>query len=124
MKPRELPGPRFHLAGSGSLLETAQYDKAEAAYKTALEIDPKSGASELGLARAMARQGRVDDAEQHYRKAAEIDPRYAGGMLELAGICEERKQFDKAIELYKQYPQSPQAQEKLGGLLLAQESSE
>ena len=120
-KPKEFR-PTYFLAEAYSA--SGQFDKAESSYKAALDIDPKSATCEHGLAQSIAQQGRLDDAAPHYRKAAELDPRYADAPVELAALYEEHHQPAKAIDLYKQFPQSPRAQERLGALLLVQNQAE
>ena len=116
-KPKEFR-PTYHLAEAN--LAAAKPEPAEAVFKAALELDPKSAASEYGLARAIALQGRLDDSAQHYRKAAELDPQYREALLEVADQYVDHKQPAAAIEIYKQFPQSPAAQERLGTLLIEQ----
>ena len=120
-KPKEFR-PAYHLAEA--YLAANKFDKAESAFKTALELDPKSAAAEYGLAHAIAQQGRLDDAAPHYRKAAELDPQYREASLELADLYLDHKQPASAIEIYKQFPQSPSAQERLGTLLIEQNTPE
>ena len=114
-KPKEFR-PNYYLAEA--LLQTGQPDKAEPAYKAALEIDPKSAGAEAGLARALAKQNRLPDATAHFQKAAELDPTYRDALLELAALDEDAKQPDEAIAIYRQFPDNPGAQERLGALLL------
>src|ERR1051326_7050942 len=61
-KPKEYR-PRYYLAEAQ--LQTGGFDKAEANYHLALELDPKSGNAELGLAHALARQGKLSDSAPH-----------------------------------------------------------
>ena len=114
-KPKEFR-PNYYLAEA--LLQTGQTDKAEPVYKAALEIDPKSAGAEAGLARALAKQNRLPDASAHFQKAAELDPAYRDALLELAALDEDAKQPDEAIAIYRQFPENPGAQERLGALLL------
>jgi tetratricopeptide (TPR) repeat protein len=114
-KPKEFR-PRFYLAES--LLAAGEAAKAEEQYKLALEVDPKSAAAELGLARAQTRQSNLAEAANHFRKAAEIDPSFRDALLELAAIFEKTNQPTRAIEIYRQFPDNPAAQERMGELLL------
>ena len=72
-KPQEFR-PQYYLGQA--LLDTGSPDKAEATFRAALELNPKSAAAELGLAHALARQGKIADADPHYRQAAQLDPDY------------------------------------------------
>jgi tetratricopeptide (TPR) repeat protein len=109
--------PNFYLASA--LLASGDFVKAEQAYRAALEIDPKSPDAELGLAHALAKQDRVVDAAPHFQNAATMNPDYRDGLLELASLYEAAKQAPEAIAIYKQFPDNPGAQERLGALLLA-----
>jgi tetratricopeptide (TPR) repeat protein len=48
-----------------------------------------------------------------------MNPNYRDGLLELASLYEAAKQAPEAIAIYKQFPDNPGAQERLGALLLA-----
>jgi tetratricopeptide (TPR) repeat protein len=109
--------PNFYLASA--LFSRGDFAKAEQAYKSALEIDPKSPDAELGLAHALAKQDKLADAAPHFQSAARMNPNYRDGLLELASLYEAAKQDSDAIEIYKQFPENPGAQERLGALLLA-----
>lgn len=108
--------PRFYLAeaklGAGDAVD------AEANYRTALVANAKAPGAELGLARALAQQGKLAEAVPHFHKAAELDPNYRDSLLELAGLYEKAGQSKEAIDLYRQFPDEPAAQERLGELLL------
>jgi Tfp pilus assembly protein PilF len=108
--------PRYYLAEAQ--YQTGAYEPAEASFRMALEIDPKSAASELGLAHALARQGKLADAAPHYRQAAQLDPRYKDDLLELAELYEKNHQQAEAIAIYREFPSNTAAQEHLGQLML------
>jgi tetratricopeptide (TPR) repeat protein len=114
-KPNEFR-PRLYLGDA--LFATQQFADSEAAYRAALERDAGSAPAELGLGRALARQKQLAQAEPHYRKAATIDASYKDAQLELAGLFEDNRQPAEAIAIYRQFPQNPGAQERLGALLL------
>lgn len=107
---------RYYLA-EAQLAAGAAAD-AEATFRKALELDAKSADGELGLARALAGQGKVAEAAPHFREAAARAPEFRDGLLELAGLYEKNKQIPEAIEIYRQFPDNPAAQEHLGALLL------
>jgi tetratricopeptide (TPR) repeat protein len=114
-KPKEYR-PRFYLAEA--LLAAGDPAKAEENYRAAGEINAKSAGVELGLAHAAARQNRLGDAAPHFRKAAELDPSYKDALLELAALYEKDHQAEEAIAIYRQFPESAAAQERMGALLL------
>lgn len=114
-KPKEYR-PVFYLAES--LTVAGEFAKAEAAYRTALEIQPKSADAALGLARTLAKQNRLGEAEELYRQAAGNDPELKRFLLELAASYEQTKQPEKAIIIYRDFPEDAAARERLGELLL------
>jgi Tfp pilus assembly protein PilF len=114
-KPKE-PRPRVYLAMAQ--LQTGALDKAAQSYQAAIELDPKSAAAELGLARALARQNRVADADPHFRRAAELSSQYKDALLELADFDEKAGRKADAIALYREFPGDAGARERLGALLM------
>lgn len=115
-KPAEFR-PRFYLAEAQ--LAAGDSAKAEQSYRAALTLDTKSAGAHLGLARALAQQGKLTDAAPEFRQAAAADPEYRDSLLELAGLYEKQKQYAEAIELYREFPGNAAAEEHLGALLLA-----
>jgi tetratricopeptide (TPR) repeat protein len=114
-KPQEFR-PRFNLAEA--LLGAGEFAKAEEHYLAACKLDPKSAAAEAGLGRARARQNRLDEAGGSFRKAAELDAGYRDALLELGSLYEDGKQFEKAIEIYSQFPENAAARERMAVLLI------
>jgi tetratricopeptide (TPR) repeat protein len=114
-KPAELR-PAFFLAEAQ--LQTGAPDRAEETFRRALEIDPKSAESELGLAHALARQDKLADADPHFRRAAEMGAAYRPGLLELAGLYEKADRPADAIAIYREFPGNAAAQNRLAELLL------
>jgi tetratricopeptide (TPR) repeat protein len=114
-KPAEFR-PRLYWAQA--LLDTGDAPAAEDQYKRALELNAKSAAAELGLARAQAKQNRLADAAAHFRAAATADPNFKDALLELADLYEQAHQGAYAIAVYQQFPDNPAAQEHLGRLML------
>jgi Tfp pilus assembly protein PilF len=114
-KPREFR-PRYYLAEAQ--LQTGAPAQAQENFRLALELDPKSAAAHLGVAHALARQGKLAEAAPHFRQAAQIDPDYRDGLLELADLYEKDKQPAEAIAIYREFPENPAAQGRLGELLL------
>jgi tetratricopeptide (TPR) repeat protein len=114
-KPSEFQ-PRFYLAQAD--LDTGAPDRAEENFGRALQANPKSAESHLGLARSLARQDKLDDAAPHFRQAAELDPAHRNALLELAGLYEKANRPADAIAIYQQFPGNAAAGERLGQLLL------
>jgi len=114
-KPKEYR-PRFYLAEAE--LGCGDAVKAEADYRAALAANGKAPGAQLGLAHALAQQGKLADAAPHFQAAAELDPNYRDSLLELAVLYEKAGQAAEAIAIYRQFPNQPAAQEHLGALLL------
>ena len=114
-KPQEFR-PNFYLAEA--LLTSGESARAEQYFLAAGKLDPKSAAVEAGLGRARARQKRLEEASLDFRKAAELDPAYKDELLELASLYEDNNQFEKAIELYAQFPENVAARERMAVLLI------
>ena len=108
--------PRYYLAEAEA--QAGALDRAEASYRRAIELDPKSAAAESGLGRLLARESKLADAAPHYRQAAALDPKYRNSMLELAGAYEEAHQPAEAAAIYRDFAGDPVAQARLGQLLL------
>ena len=119
-KPKEFR-PRLYWADS--LLASGDAAKAEEQYRTALELNAKSAAAELGLGQAQAKQNLLADAAPHFRAAAQLDPGYRDSLLELASMYEQNHQDAEAIAIYQEFPENPAAQERLGRLLLESKHS-
>lgn len=115
-KPSEFR-PRFYLAEAQ--LAAGDPVQAEQSYRTAVQLDARSAAAQLGLARALARQGKLAEAAPQFRQAAALDPGYRDALLELAGLYEKNNQPDEAIAIYRQFPNDPGAAAHLGALLLS-----
>jgi len=117
-KPAEFR-PAFYL--SEAWLAEQQWVKAESAYRVAAGLDAKSAPAQYGLAKSLLKQAKYDDARVAYLKAGELDPQYRDAVLELAAVYEEQKRPEEAIALYRRFPETAAAQERLGALLLAQD---
>jgi tetratricopeptide (TPR) repeat protein len=61
-------------------------DDAVAAFRKAVELDPKSSAAHTNLALSLARSGKYAEAEQHFRAALEADPKNAAAQQGLAQL--------------------------------------
>jgi len=114
-KPNEFR-PVYYLGDA--LLATKQLPEAQAAYEKAVELDAASAGAELGLGQALARQGRRNEAEPHYRKAGNLDHEYHSFLLELAALYEDHHELPQALDIYREFPDNPGAQERTGVLLL------
>lgn len=109
--------PRYYLAESE--LQSGDAVKAEESFRLAIELNPKSAASELGMAHALVRQSRLADAAPHFRQAAALDPSYRDALLELADLYERAHQTAEALTIYREFPGNANIQEHVGALMLA-----
>jgi len=109
--------PNYYLGAA--LLGSGDAAKALPVLSTALELDPKSPDAELGLARSLAKLSRLNEAAPHFEKAAALNPAYRNELLELASLYESQAQPQEAITIYRQFPENPAGQERLGALLIA-----
>ena len=114
-KPKEFR-PVYYLADA--LRESGALADAEAAYTTAVGLKADSADAEWGLAQTLMREKKLVEAEPHFRKASALNPKYKSYLLELATILETDGQADKAIALYREFPDDPGARERMGALLL------
>src|SRR5260370_17928922 len=114
-KPQEFR-PRYYLAESQ--LQTGDYTHAEESYKLALALDAKSAGAQLGMAETLVQEGRLSDADVYFHQAAKLEPKYRDYLLELAGLYEKASQNSEAIQIYKEVPDNPAAQARMGELLL------
>jgi tetratricopeptide (TPR) repeat protein len=114
-KPQEFR-PRYYLAESQ--LQTGDYAHAEESYKLAIALDAKSASAQLGMAETLVQEGRLGDADAYFHQAAQLEPKYRGYLLEIADLYEKASQNSEAIRIYREFPDNPAAQTRLGELLL------
>lgn len=82
-----------------------RFDKAEVAYRKALEANPASGIANYNLGNALLMQNKDSLAVVQYNKAleTETDPmRQARIFHNIGVVCQTQKDFAQAIEAYKQ----------------------
>jgi tetratricopeptide (TPR) repeat protein len=103
---------------AASLLRLDRLPDAEKAYRAALSLKPESASAEAGLGQALARQSHLAEAEPHYRKAATLDPTYKDSLLELASLYQDHHQNTEAVAIFREFPDNPAAQERMGAALL------
>jgi tetratricopeptide (TPR) repeat protein len=99
-----------------SLLRVKDPAAAQPYLESALAAKP-SATAESALARAIARQGNPSAAEPHFRKAMAMDPTRRDDLMELASLYEAQHDNAHAIAIYREFPDRPQAQERLSMLL-------
>jgi tetratricopeptide (TPR) repeat protein len=99
-----------------SLLRVKDPAAAQPYLESALAAKP-SAAAESALARSLARQGNPLAAEPHFRKAMALDPTRRDDLLELASLYEAQRDTERAMAIYREFPDRPQAQERLSVML-------
>jgi len=114
-KPAEFR-PRYYLAEAQ--LQTSDYANAEENFRRVLALDAKSADATLGMAQALVQQGRLDNAAPFFTQAAQLDPNYRGYLLQLAYLYEKASRPAEAIAIYRDFPDNPAAQTRMGELLL------
>jgi tetratricopeptide (TPR) repeat protein len=102
-----------------ALRESGGLADAETAYTTAIRLKPDSAEAEWGLAQTLLHEKKLVDSEPHFRKAAELNPKYKSYLLELAAMLEADHQAERAIALYREFPDDVGARERMGALLLS-----
>ncbi|GAA1841651.1 tetratricopeptide repeat protein [Pseudonocardia ailaonensis] len=64
-----------HLLAGRAYLDSAQLQKAEAAFLRVLELDPADHYARFALGKALQRQGRLGEAKGQLQMATVMDPR-------------------------------------------------
>src|SRR5262249_30527066 len=78
-----------------------RHAEAEAAYRQALELDPKHVHAYNGLGNALRGLRRDDEAIAAYHKAIELDPKYALPHNNLANALRAQGRSDEAVSSYR-----------------------
>ncbi|MDP9124865.1 MAG: sulfotransferase, partial [Pseudomonadota bacterium] len=78
-----------------------RYADAEAAYRSALEVDPGLAEAHANLGNCLRRLGRLFEAEAHFARAIELKPDYAVAHFNLGILLQERAEPDRAIAEYR-----------------------
>jgi tetratricopeptide (TPR) repeat protein len=89
----------FYLAGE--VCHDGRLEEAEAHYRAALAVRPRSGAAWTNLGRVLQDQGQIDEAETAYRKALAANPGNAVTWLNLGTVHSQRKKEADAIAAYR-----------------------
>lgn len=108
--------PRANLYYAQALDETGDSEQAETRYRAAIELDPKSGAAQDGLARLLLKESKLSEAADHFRQAVSLDPAYRNELLQLAAAYEKAGMPADAIGLYQQFPENAAAKDRLAHL--------
>lgn len=74
---------------------------AEAAFRSALDIDPGFAEAHNNLGLALSREGRDAEAEACFHRALELDPGLAEAMNNLGFLFHQNMQFEKAVDMFR-----------------------
>lgn len=72
-------------------------ERAEAAYRRAIEIDPSLSNAITNLGNLMYRRGRLDEAEKFYARALEVDPEQPEAFYNLGFLLYDRGDAEAAV---------------------------
>jgi hypothetical protein len=87
----------------GNLLILArQPAEAEAAYRHAVELDPRRTSALFNLGLLLQQKGMTGEARQLYEKVLEIEPRHAWAHYQLGTLYESKRDKSRAIREYAQ----------------------
>ena len=92
---REDPNdPQVHLYLGSTYIGLGERDKARAALRRSLDLDPRSERAYMEMGRLLAIEGRLDEAIQALTRAATLNPDFAEPHYFLAGIHRARGEAD------------------------------
>src|SRR2546428_125066 len=104
--PRQLAAspssPLIHNLLGQLVFEAKGVERAEAAFKKAIELNEALSISYLNLAELYRRTGKVDQAIQEYEAALVKDPKLLSVQVLLGIIHAQRKEYDKAKVRYQE----------------------
>jgi tetratricopeptide (TPR) repeat protein len=81
--------------------EAEQFEAAEAAFRRALELDPKLDRAWYGLGLVLIRQQRLDEAVAALKRNTELQPMSPYAWYQLARVHVDRHQPDEAIAVIR-----------------------
>ncbi|HET8576774.1 MAG TPA: tetratricopeptide repeat protein [Methylomirabilota bacterium] len=94
---REAKRPEFAMLLGGAYASAGQWDKASAAYRRALDLDPAAVVPRLGLARVALAQRKDEEAIAQLQAALQHDPGNPAAALLITASYESLARYDQAI---------------------------
>ena len=92
---RVLSGAEFFLRLGDEAFKAERYDKAEEAYKQAVESDPDSSVAQFALAEALIASGEYHHAAYMIREGLKLEPRWVEADLDRKTLFSGEGEFNK-----------------------------
>jgi tetratricopeptide (TPR) repeat protein len=89
------------LALGNALFNLGRIEKAEAAYRRAIELDPGNQHAQSNLGVTLARQGKLGEAVDHFRLAIAASPDFAAAHNSLGDCLRAQGKLEAATEAYE-----------------------
>lgn len=97
--PVELDSDDYYNLGID--LEDVDRERAELAYRRALELDPENVDAHVNLGRLLQNQGRTEEAREHYRLTLARVPDHQLALYNLGTSFDEVDELDAAVDCYR-----------------------
>lgn len=81
--------------------QRGEQEQAEAAYRRAVELDPRYAEALVNLGAIVARAGRYDEAVRYYQRALEIDPRLNAARVNLGLAHYRAGRVSAAVDVFR-----------------------
>ena len=95
---------RRYITQGNKLFRSGQFDKAEVAYRKAIEKNPRNPQAHYNLGNSLMAQKKDSAAVQSFQKSPELETskiRKAMAFHNMGVVCQQHKMYGEAIEAYK-----------------------
>ena len=95
---------RRYITQGNKLFRSGQFDKAEVAYRKAIEKNPRNPQAHYNLGNSLMAQKKDSAAVQSFQKSTELETskiRKAMAFHNMGVVCKQHKMYGEAIEAYK-----------------------
>lgn len=95
---------RRYITQGNKLFRSGQFDKAEVAYRKAIEKNPRNPQAHYNLGNSLMAQKKDSAAVQSFQKSTELETskiRKAMAFHNMGVVCQQHKMYSEAIEAYK-----------------------